>query len=324
MARKYPKHLALFFLSTSVIVGAADESVIDTGKVVEYYDEEDYVNLGSIGSGMFGGVSKVREKKTGKIYALKTFLPGLEGYVHATKEINALKRLNHKNIVKMIANNIENRRKDKDVHIVLECMPCDLNDVLNNPKTKENIREILHQILEGVAHIHSKKLAHRDIKPENILIDLKKLSVKICDFGKCREGRREGFFFGELPIDGYCKDISRIVDLMGYFYLGVSFSDWDCLGLFSIDGVDVFVEAQKKSVTLDRSFKAFCREMEGVISKNGMDLFLQLVSAERTGGCTTVAEALKHPFFTEGREQDPRPKRESDVQEPKRRRLCSG
>ncbi|OIR55575.1 MAG: CMGC/CDK protein kinase, partial [Amphiamblys sp. WSBS2006] len=100
------------------------------------------------------------------------------------------------------SSDIENRCEEDPVHIVLEHMPCDLYQAIkNHPGIKGKTREILHQILEGLAHIHSKKLVHRDLKPKNILVDLTKLSVKICDFGKCRYGGRECSFYGN-SMDG--------------------------------------------------------------------------------------------------------------------------
>lgn len=44
----------------------------------------------------------------------------------------------------------------------------------------------MKQILEGVAHIHSRGVVHRDLKPENILLD-DNLNVKITDFGFARK-----------------------------------------------------------------------------------------------------------------------------------------
>ncbi|OIR57186.1 MAG: CMGC/CDK protein kinase, partial [Amphiamblys sp. WSBS2006] len=140
MAGRYLKHILLFFLTASVIVGAAEE-----------YKEEDYVKLCGIDYGSYWTVSKVREKKTGKIYALKTFTPGPGGYGHAAKEINALEQLDHKNVIKMIANSLGARSKEDPIHIVLEHMPCDLDAALrSHPETKENIRKILYQLLSGV------------------------------------------------------------------------------------------------------------------------------------------------------------------------------
>lgn len=47
----------------------------------------------------------------------------------------------------------------------------------------------MKQILEGVAHIHSRGVVHRDLKPENILLD-DNLNVKITDFGFAKKLNR--------------------------------------------------------------------------------------------------------------------------------------
>ncbi|OIR56069.1 MAG: CMGC/CDK protein kinase [Amphiamblys sp. WSBS2006] len=287
MAEKYPKHPVLFFLSASAIVGA-----------IGGYKEDDYENHGYIGSGCYGTVYRVREKKTNKIYALKTFVPGQEECEHAEREISTLRQLKHENIVRMVASSdIENRCEEDPVHIVLEHMPCDLNAALGHPETKKNRREILYRILKGVAYIHSKRLAHRDLTVKNILIDLTKLSVKICDFGKCRYGGRECSFYGN-SMDGYYSDVLSIVDLMGYFYLGRSFSERVSLRRISRDEMERFVQTRREGGVLPRSgLGMIYREMGGVISEDGLDLFLRVLSAKNIGGYTSVAEALKHPFF---------------------------
>ncbi|OIR56426.1 MAG: CMGC protein kinase [Amphiamblys sp. WSBS2006] len=332
MAGKCLKHLLLFFfLSAAAIVDTAKESVVDTGKTAEYYNKKDYKDLGSIDSGHFGAVSKIEEKKTRKIYALKTVTPGAEGYAHAANEIKALRQFDHENIIKMVAStDITNRRKSNPVYIVLEHMPCDLYRAIKTlPEIKENIREILHQILKGVAHIHSKKLAHGDIKPANILIDLKTMAVKICDFGFCCEGKEEEEILGKT-IDGYYIDILSVVSLMVRLYLGESSSCLFYRGMFiDIYDPECFIKTKREGGVLPGSIlEGLHGEMEAVVSKNGLDLFLELIASERTGVSTVTTEALEHPFFAEGREQDPLPKTQSDVQElstrePKRRRLCS-
>lgn len=43
----------------------------------------------------------------------------------------------------------------------------------------------MQQLLNGLAWIHSKKVAHRDIKPENILVSGSG-QIKICDFGSSK------------------------------------------------------------------------------------------------------------------------------------------
>ncbi|OIR56077.1 MAG: CMGC/CDK protein kinase, partial [Amphiamblys sp. WSBS2006] len=236
MTKNYLKHLVLF-LAAAAIVGAVDESVVDTDSP-PVYNEGDYEKPVFIDEGSYGAVSKVREKKTGKIYALKTVLPEPGGYEHARNEINALKRLEHKNIVRMVSwSDIRDKQKDKPVHIVLEWMPCDLRHAIkNHPEIKENRREILHQILEGVAYIHSKKLAHDDLSLKNILIDPANMSVKICDFGFCFDVELEENFWG-LSMDGYHQDILGVVSLMAHLYLDESSPKSVSFRVFSIEEV---------------------------------------------------------------------------------------
>ncbi|OIR57252.1 MAG: CMGC protein kinase [Amphiamblys sp. WSBS2006] len=305
MTRNCLKHLVLFFLSGSAIVCAAGESTVDTDST-PLYKEEDYEKVGDLGEGDYGTVSKIREKKTGKIYALKTFPLIKNGYLYAKDEINALKQLDHENIIKIVAcSDMRNRREEYPAHLVLEYMPSDLDAVLNRPEIKENRREILRQILEGVAHIHSKKLAHRDIRPENILIDPTTMSVKICDFGRCCKVKGETYHGSED--DWYHRDVLDVVYLMAHLYLGRSFEYWLFLQEFKIDDIERVVKAKESGVILDSRVRAVYEKMQGVISENGLDLFLQLLASERIGGCTVAVEALKHPFFTEGRKQDPLP-----------------
>ena len=60
---------------------------------------------------------------------------------------------------------------------------------------------ILHQILKGVAHLHSKRVLHRDLKPHNILVNAGG-GIKIADFGLAR-------WFG-VPIKNYTHEVVTI------------------------------------------------------------------------------------------------------------------
>jgi serine/threonine protein kinase len=51
-----------------------------------------------------------------------------------------------------------------------------------NQKTEAVAKIIFRDIVEGVAHLHSKLVAHRDIKPDNILVSSKEGKAKLSDF----------------------------------------------------------------------------------------------------------------------------------------------
>lgn len=53
---------------------------------------------------------------------------------------------------------------------------------------EEQIKSIIYQTANGLAHMHKHGFFHRDLKPENLLSDSKGL-LKIIDFGLAREIR---------------------------------------------------------------------------------------------------------------------------------------
>ena len=62
--------------------------------------------------------------------------------------------------------------------------------------SKIQTRNIVYQLLQGLAHMHDRQIAHRDLKPENVLLD-RNLTVKLCDFGLAR------FVTDEPPFTSY-------------------------------------------------------------------------------------------------------------------------
>jgi serine/threonine protein kinase len=57
-----------------------------------------------------------------------------------------------------------------------------LSDNMEDMSTEEKIKVTLC-ICEGLAYMHSNKIAHRDLKPENVLLFGNKSKAKISDFG---------------------------------------------------------------------------------------------------------------------------------------------
>jgi serine/threonine protein kinase len=52
--------------------------------------------------------------------------------------------------------------------------------------SNSNLRSLCgvdNQLIAGVEYCHRNRVVHRDLKPENLLLDAKRRSVKIADFG---------------------------------------------------------------------------------------------------------------------------------------------
>ncbi|CAD8050892.1 unnamed protein product [Paramecium sonneborni] len=100
-------------------------------------------------------------------------------------ELNILKQLNHPNLPRFE----EFYVGDGTYYIVLEyCKGQSLNSYIKELKHQLNVRiiqNILWELLQGVAYLHSLNIMHRDLKPENIILNIqeKKIDLKIVDFG---------------------------------------------------------------------------------------------------------------------------------------------
>lgn len=95
------------------------------------------------------------------------------------KEYSLLKKLDHRCVIEALD---FNKRK----HIIT--FPCYSYTLLYLMKmsmlpTFEERALWFCQICEGVAYLHSQKVAHRDLKLENIMVDASLCNVKLIDFG---------------------------------------------------------------------------------------------------------------------------------------------
>lgn len=73
--------------------------------------------------------------------------------------------------------------------IVLElCTGGELQRLLEEEErlTEGAARRALHHVLEGLAHLHARRVAHLDLKPQNLLLSAGGEELLICDFGISR------------------------------------------------------------------------------------------------------------------------------------------
>jgi len=98
-----------------------------------------------------------------------------------------LKKLaDHPNIVKLV--DIV-RSKSHSIYLVFEFVEFDLKRLMDRQHivfTKNQLKFLFRQILEGLDYMHSHGVIHRDIKSENLLVDPKG-NLKFADFGLARD-----------------------------------------------------------------------------------------------------------------------------------------
>ena len=98
-------------------------------------------------------------------------------------ETEILKRVNHKNIVKLI----EIFESDEYLFLVMELTTGgELFDriVAKGCYTEREASQLVRQIVEAIKYLHSIGICHRDLKPENLLLGSQEndVDVKIGDF----------------------------------------------------------------------------------------------------------------------------------------------
>ncbi|ELV11971.1 Serine/threonine-protein kinase ICK [Tupaia chinensis] len=148
-----------------------------------------YTTIKQLGDGTYGSVLLGRSIESGELIAIKKMKRKFYSWEECMnlREVKSLKKLNHANVVKLK----EVIRENDHLYFIFEYMKENLYQLIkerNKLFPESAIRNIMYQILQGLAFIHKHGFFHRDLKPENLLCMGPEL-VKIADFGLAREIR---------------------------------------------------------------------------------------------------------------------------------------
>lgn len=137
-----------------------------------------------IGCGRFAEVRAAYDRETGAKAAVKTVRKDSGADAVLQREITVLRSLRHPNVVRTL----DVFESSEAYQVVMEFVAGGtLQDRSNDTKELDEaeVRDVMGQILRGLAFIHSSGIVHRDLKPENILLTSDG-QVKIADFGMSR------------------------------------------------------------------------------------------------------------------------------------------
>ncbi|OWK17096.1 TBK1, partial [Cervus elaphus hippelaphus] len=157
-------------------------------------------------------------EKTGDLFAIKVFnnISFLRPVDVQMREFEVLKKLNHKNIVKLFA--IEEETTTRHKVLIMEFCPCgSLYTVLEEPSNAYGLPEsefliVLRDVVGGMNHLRENGIVHRDIKPGNIMrvIGEDGQSVyKLTDFGAARELEDDEQFVSLYGTEEYLRAVLR-------------------------------------------------------------------------------------------------------------------
>lgn len=147
---------------------------------------ERYKILAELGDGTCGSVYKAIHMETSEIVAVKKMKRKFYHWEECVnlREVKSLRKLNHPNIIKLL----EIVRENNELFFIFEYMEHNLYEIMKDrrePFREDEIRDLMYQVLQGLAHVHKHGYFHRDLKPENLLVTNN--IIKIADFGMARE-----------------------------------------------------------------------------------------------------------------------------------------
>lgn len=173
----------------NVVLSPVDSTVTESNTSNEHkksiLEDNGYKKIQEVGVGTYAKVITAFSIKEKNVVAIKiiskltTSRTFKRKFLH--REINVVRGLNHRNIIKYY-------RSIETTHRIYIIMEYARNGSLLDMIRRENFfsemkaRRIYHQLIDALEYIHSRGIVHRDIKCENILFDDDGV-LKIIDFG---------------------------------------------------------------------------------------------------------------------------------------------
>ena len=158
-----------------------------------------YRPLRPLGSGGGGSVWLARDEHEERDVALKVVEREGKPGARAEREVDAATRLRHPRCLRALAL----ARDDNHVYVAYPYVAGrTLRDALRNGAVDDwGAVEAGAQVLEALAHAHSKGVVHRDVKPANVMLEEgNEVSVRLLDFGLAQLEQADTLTaFGDVP-----------------------------------------------------------------------------------------------------------------------------
>ncbi|XP_073454600.1 RAC-beta serine/threonine-protein kinase [Aquarana catesbeiana] len=292
---------AMDFKSSSPSDATSTEEMdlaISKGRSKATMNDFDYLKL--LGKGTFGKVILVREKATGRYYAMKILRKDViiakDEVAHTVTESRVLQNTRHPFLTAL---KYAFQTSDRLCFVMEYANGGELFFHLSRERvfTEERARFYGAEIVSALEYLHSRNVVYRDIKLENLMLD-KDGHVKITDFGLCKEGITDGatmrtfcgtpeYLAPEVLED---NDYGRAVDWWG---LGVVMYEMMCgrLPFYNQDHERLFELILMEEIRFPRTLSPEAKSLlSGLLKKD---------PKQRLGGGPNDAQEVKdHRFFS--------------------------
>ncbi|KAM3145950.1 hypothetical protein pb186bvf_001928 [Paramecium bursaria] len=251
---------------------------------------DDHQQLKCVGSGSFGLVYAIKNKKTKQLLAMKQ----VSKKTNICVEANILNDLNHPNIIRCLGV-FQTKQYYQIVEELMEGQQ--LSSLLKaGPIDEGTARNYIQQILYAVTYLHDKNIIHRDLKPDNIMLTNKSNNdvIKIIDFGTAKFlnpsqklNQKLGTLYYMAP-EVFKSGFDYKVDVWS---IGVI--------LFQMLSGDNPFHANNETEVISKITSGnynFVKDIWKTISKDGIDLVQQMLKIHPDKR-VTAREALNHPWI---------------------------
>ncbi|KAM8954415.1 RAC-beta serine/threonine-protein kinase isoform 1-T1 [Pelodytes ibericus] len=280
------------------------EVAVSKGRSKVTMNDFDYLKL--LGKGTFGKVILVREKATGRYYAMKILrkkvIIAKDEVAHTVTESRVLQNTRHPFLTAL---KYAFQTSDRLCFVMEYANGGELFFHLSRERvfSEDRARFYGAEIVSALEYLHSRNVVYRDIKLENLMLD-KDGHVKITDFGLCKEGITDGatmktfcgtpeYLAPEVLED---NDYGRAVDWWG---LGVVMYEMMCgrLPFYNQDHERLFELILMEEIRFPRTLSPEAKSLlAGLLKKD---------PKQRLGGGPNDAqEVMAHRFFSSINWQD--------------------
>ncbi|NXY20815.1 KCC1G kinase, partial [Atrichornis clamosus] len=255
-----------------------------------------FIFMEALGSGAFSEVFLVKQKSTGKLFALKCIKKSpLTRDSSLENEIAVLKKIKHENIVTLE----DIYESTTHFYLVMQLVSGgELFDRIleRGVYTEKDASMVIHQVLTAVKYLHENGIVHRDLKPENLLYltPEENSKIMITDFGLSKM-EQNGIMSTACGTPGYVapevlaqKPYSKAVDCWS---IGV-------ITYILLCGYPPFYEETESKLfeKIKEGYYEFESPFWDDISESAKD-FIRHLLEKNPSARFTCEEALRHPWI---------------------------
>ncbi|XP_010173095.1 calcium/calmodulin-dependent protein kinase type 1G [Antrostomus carolinensis] len=255
-----------------------------------------FIFMESLGSGAFSEVFLVKQRSTGKLFALKCIKKSpLTRESNLENEIAVLKKIKHENIVSLE----DIYESTTHFYLVMQLVSGgELFDRIleRGVYTEKDASVVIHQVLTAVKYLHENGIVHRDLKPENLLYLTpdENSKIMITDFGLSKM-EQNGIMSTACGTPGYVapevlaqKPYSKAVDCWS---IGV-------ITYILLCGYPPFYEETESKLfeKIKEGYYEFESPFWDDISESAKDFIRHLLD-KNPNTRFTCEEALRHPWI---------------------------